>query len=81
MKGSHMNIVKPSRTTVKAVVLSVLAFGASAAMAQTAGADTFDASAYATKVTAAIAGILAVGGAVFGVNVAIKSLKWARRSL
>lgn len=69
-----------NNSAVKAAAVSLLVFGANVAMAQTA-ADTFDGSAYATKITATIVGILAVGGAVFGVNVAIKSLKWARRSL
>lgn len=53
---------------------------AAPAFAQTA-TDMFDPTAYAAKVTAAVAGILVVGGAVFGLNVAIKSTKWARRAL
>lgn len=55
-------------------------FTVAPAFAQTA-TDTFDPTAYAAKVTAAVAGILVVGGAVFGLNVAIKSTKWARRAL
>lgn len=51
------------------------------AFAQAASTDTFDPTSYAAKVTAAVAGILVVGGAVFGLNVAIKSTKWARRAL
>lgn len=63
------------------VVTSVLvALPAASAFAQTA-TDTFDATSYAAKITGAIAGILVVGGAVFGLNVAIKSTKWARRAL
>jgi hypothetical protein len=46
-----------------------------------AAATTFDASTYTAQIVATIAGILAVGGAVFGVYVAIKSTKWARRAL
>ena len=41
----------------------------------------FDPTSYVSSVTGTVAGILAVGGAVFGVYVAIKSTKWARRSL
>lgn len=50
------------------------------AQAQTA-ATTFDPTTYVAAITATIAGVLAVGGAVFGLNVAIKSTKWARRAL
>ena len=42
---------------------------------------TFDASSYAASITALVAGVLVVGGSVFGLNVAIKSTKWARRAL
>ena len=56
-----------------------------AALAAPAFATTttsyFDATSYASTVTSTIAGILAVGGAVFGVYVAIKSTKWGRRAL
>lgn len=66
----------------RVITSAVLAlFTVGNAMAQAASTDTFDATAYAAKITAAIAGILVVGGAVFGLNVAIKSTKWARRAL
>lgn len=69
-------------TTAKAVALSLLAVGANVAFAQaTGGTDSFDPSSYVTKITGAIAGLLSVGGAVFGLNVAIKSTKWARKAL
>lgn len=69
-------------TTAKAVALSALAVCANVAFAQAAGGtDSFDPSSYVTKITGAIAGLLAVGGAVFGLNVAIKSTKWARKAL
>ena len=58
-----------------ASVLAVPAF------ASGTSATYFDASSYSSSVTATIAGILAVGGAVFGVYVAIKSTKWGRRAL
>ncbi|MDR3451928.1 MAG: major capsid protein [Rhodoferax sp.] len=44
-------------------------------------ATTFDPTSYVTSITGVVAGILAIGGAVFGVYVAIKSTKWATRSL
>ncbi len=50
------------------------------AQAQTSS-TTFDPSTYVTQITATIAGLLAVGGATFGVVLAIKSTKWARRAL
>ena len=59
-----------------------------ALMLATAGASafatdptTFDASTYVTNITATIAGLLLIGGAVFSVVLAIKSTKWARRAL
>ena len=63
---------------------SAVVLGASALAAPafaTTAASTFDPTTYVSTVTGTIAGILAVGGAVFGVYVAIKSTKWARRSL
>ena len=50
------------------------------AQAQTTS-NTFDPTSYVTQITATIAGLLAVGGATFGVVLAIKSTKWARRAL
>lgn len=44
-------------------------------------ATSFDPSSYVAQITGTIAGILAVGAAVFGVYIAIKSTKWARRAL
>lgn len=46
-----------------------------------ATSTTFDPTTYVAAITACIAGVLAVGGAVFGLTVAIKSTKWARRAL
>lgn len=43
--------------------------------------DTFDASGAVTKIGVVAAGLLLVGGAVFGLNLAIKSTKWARKAL
>ena len=43
--------------------------------------DTFDPSTYVTAITGTIAGLLLIGGAVFSLNVAIKSTKWARKAL
>lgn len=63
----------------RAAVIGLTMGGAASAFAE--GATTFDASSYAAQITAAIAGILVVGGAVFGLMVAIKSTKWARRAL
>ncbi len=48
--------------------------------AQSTG-TTFDPSTYVTAITGTIAGLLLIGGAVFSLNVAIKSTKWARRAL
>jgi hypothetical protein len=45
------------------------------------GANTFDPTTYVTAIIATIAGLLAIGGAVFSLNLAIKSTKWARRAL
>lgn len=61
---------------------AVAAIGAStvAAQAQTA-ATTFDPSTYTASITGTIAGLLAIGGAVFAVILAIKTTKWARRAL
>lgn len=65
----------------RAITAVLVGLPAVSAFAQSAGSETFDASAYAAKITGAIAGILVVGGAVFGLHVAIKSTKWARRAL
>ena len=43
--------------------------------------STFDPTTYVAVIVATIAGLLAIGGAVFGLNVAIKSTKWARKAL
>ncbi len=64
---------------IAAGVLPLVATGL--AMAQAAPAQVFDASSATTQVTSTIAGLLAVGGAVFAVVLAIKSTKWARRAL
>lgn len=50
------------------------------AQAQTT-TNTFDPTSYVAAITGTIAGILAIGGAVFSLIVAIKSTKWARRAL
>lgn len=64
----------------RAITAVLVGLPAASAFAQTA-TDSFDPTSYVAKITAAVAGILAVGGAVFGLNVAIKSTKWARRAL
>jgi hypothetical protein len=63
----------------KLAVVAVSLIAAAPAMA--AGETSFDPSTYVTQISGTIAGILAVGAAVFGVLVAIKSTKWARRAL
>lgn len=63
----------------KAMVVAVSAVPLFA-HAQTAG-TTFDPTSYVAAITGTIAGILAIGGAVFSLIVAIKSTKWARRAL
>ena len=63
-----------------AVVAGAAALAAPA-FASTTTTSYFDPTSYVSSVTGTVAGILAVGGAVFGVYVAIKSTKWARRSL
>lgn len=64
----------------KLASLGVMLLASVPAFAQEAS-TTFDASSYAASITALVAGVLVVGGAVFGLNVAIKSTKWARRAL
>lgn len=64
----------------KLASVGVMLLASVPAFAQVA-ATTFDASSYAASITALVAGVLVVGGAVFGLNVAIKSTKWARRAL
>lgn len=63
----------------KLASVGVMLLASVPAFAQEAG--TFDASSHAASITALVAGVLVVGGAVFGLNVAIKSTKWARRAL
>jgi len=41
----------------------------------------FDATTYVSQITGTIPGMLAIGGAVFAVVLAIKSTKWGRRAL
>lgn len=41
----------------------------------------FDAATYVTSITGTIPAMLAIGGAVFAVVLAIKSTKWGRRAL
>lgn len=66
---------------LKKIAVAVPVVAASGlAMAQTA-ATTFDASSATTQIMGTIGGLLAVGGAVFAVVLAIKSTKWARRAL
>ncbi len=60
--------------------LAVLAL-TSAPLVAFAEGTTFDPASYVAQITGTIAGILAVGAAVFGVYIAIKSTKWARRAL
>lgn len=80
-----MQVLKNSRASLRSIgqraaVIGLTMGGAASAFAEGA-ATTFDATSYAAQITAAIAGILVVGGAVFGLMVAIKSTKWARRAL
>lgn len=63
----------------RAITGAVLA--TSAAVASATPATTFDAAPYASDVSATIPGMLAIGGAVFLVVLAIKSTKWGRRAL
>ena len=58
-----------------------LVVGAPLASFAQSTATTFDPTSYVTSITGVVTGILAIGGAVFGVYVAIKSTKWATRSL
>lgn len=64
----------------QAATLAVLAVANGAAFAQSAS-TTFDPSSSVTAINGTIPGMLAVGGAVFLVALAIKSTKWARRAL
>lgn len=78
-----MQVVQNVRASLRSIgqraaVIGLTMGGAASAFAE---GTTFDASTYAAQITAAIAGILVVGGAVFGLMVAIKSTKWARRAL
>lgn len=57
----------------------VALLAAGAANAQTA--TVFDASTYVSDITGTIPAMLAIGGAVFAVVLAIKSTKWGRRAL
>lgn len=52
-----------------------------AVMAQTDPATVYDASEHVAAVTGTIAGLLALGGAVFLVHLAIRSTKWGRKAL
>jgi len=61
-----------------AIVAPVLAH------AQTSGGGSstvFDPTTYVAEILGTIAGLLLIGGAVFSLNVAIKSTKWARKAL
>lgn len=53
---------------------------AHAASAQT-DPTVFDASTYTADILGTVPGMLAIGGAVFAVVLAIKSTKWGRRAL
>ena len=57
----------------------VALLAAGAANAQST--EVFDASTYVSQITGTIPGMLAIGGAVFAVVLAIKSTKWGRRAL
>ena len=63
------------------IVAGALTAGAALPALADPGAATFDASSYATSITGLIAGMLAIGGAVFALTLSIKSTKWARRAL
>lgn len=63
----------------KLTAVALTAAAALPAFAQEAG--TFDPTSYVGSIAGLVAGMLAIGGAVFGLHVAIKSTKWARKSL
>lgn len=80
-----MKVFQNSRASLRSIgqraaVIGLTMGGAASAFAD-AAATTFDATAYAAQITSTVSGILVVGGAVFGLMVAIKSTKWARRAL
>lgn len=60
------------------VVAAVVAPLASFAQSTT---TVFDPTSYVAAIAGTVAGILAIGGAVFGVYVALKSTKWGRAAL
>lgn len=69
----------------KFAVLRSLRVASLAGIAMAAGASQaltlFDATTYVADIAGTIPGMLAIGGAVFGVVLAIKSTKWGRRAL
>jgi len=72
------------RSKVGRKAMVVAAFAAPVlAHAQSSGGttDVFDPSTYVASITGTIAGMLAIGGAVFALTIAIKSTKWARKAL
>ena len=69
------------KQTLKRAAVAVVPLGLAAPAFASTAATTFDPTSYVSSVTGTIAGILLIGGAVFGVYVALKSTKWARRSL
>ena len=73
-----MQLKSLNRGVLAAMVMSVLA--AAAPMAQATG-EVFDATTYTPTIALTIPGILAIGGAVFLVILALKSTKWGRRAL
>lgn len=52
-----------------------------AAFAQSASTTQFDPAPFVTKIEGTIPGLLLVGGAVFAVILAIKSVQWAIRAM
>jgi hypothetical protein len=72
-----MNQVRKFGPKIAVPVAALLAPMLSFAQAAT---NTYDATQNVAAVMATIAGLLALGGAVFLVHLAIKSTKWARKA-
>lgn len=62
-------------------VRKIGAAGAALLAASASHAAVFDPTSYVTEITGTIPAMLAIGGAVFAVVLAIKSTKWGRRAL
>lgn len=71
---------KFARVSFRSRGAAVVALGAISGSAM-ADALTFEPATYVASIMGTIPGMLAVGGAVFAVMLAIKSTKWGRRAL